>query len=411
MKGRMFGILVIGVLVVGMVGCGKQDVDYATDSEENTVTSEDKTENDKGVPMHVNENIVLNNGSSVVIDADVEKGAHLGNMPVANVEIDRWDLEELEAFAEKVFDEGSWEPIIHNTQEIDEGDLALQWTVYHDEEDGSESFSICYAKGQIGDKDYGLNVRVMDGNYTICLGQVEAEYQPVFFESYGLGDTRAVLPSASAKYLKNECDLSKEEAVEWAEDFIEDFGLDTFSTIGVFDAFRIKESDDTVQEITDGYVVYLGREIDGFFAPCIANYLGDSCYDSTAEEWINYYGYECITILVDDNGVVAFRYDNPMQEKELITNAAGVMSFEKVHQIAVEYMKDLAQNSGRDSVVTNLELSLVRMTYEDDTYAMVPAWVYSWKTGNDFLDEEQIVLVVNAIDGAIIDVQSGKILE
>lgn len=126
-----------------------------------------------------------------------------------------------------------------------------------------------------------------------------------------------------------------------------------------------------------------------------------------------YNGYQSIGACFDSDGLVELYITNPMgdagQNFKYIQNTP-MISFEEVNERASAYLKYIADNYSTSSVteINHIELGMCRIVSNDD-YFLIPAWYYltSGETGSVL---ERPVVVVNAIDGTIIDVSKGGVV-
>jgi hypothetical protein len=138
------------------------------------------------------------------------------------------------------------------------------------------------------------------------------------------------------------------------------------------------------------------------------------------KEWY----YEWLSVAVDDNGIADLYWQAPLVVKEILTEETAIKPwsdiediFEKMIVIANEY--DANTNKHKTVLdITHVSLSLRRIIERDSytTGLLVPVWDFygSFTRPEQELDglgvsdsEENPVLIVNAIDGSIIDIGKG----
>ena len=149
------------------------------------------------------------------------------------------------------------------------------------------------------------------------------------------------------------------------------------------------------------------------------------------EQSVGYWGYERITIYVNENGVVYFSWQNPYSEPEIQTADSQLMSFSDVSDIFAKMI--MVKNSNQKVIndkngfvvinsidIDKVSLNMMRIrdknNYEQGL--LVPVWDF-WGTISYELEDEayrdvvyngkyySIHLTVNAIDGTIIDRELG----
>lgn len=180
------------------------------------------------------------------------------------------------------------------------------------------------------------------------------------------------------------------------------------------------------------YRLYYTRIING--VPCFVNTdngLNDANNGATSLPW----SYECIVFTVDSSGLSQLSWSNPVKVVETVTENAVILPFDKImdvfeSMIKVEYeafLKMWEGNGGEmDITIDKLELCLVRVREQNSeaTGLLVPAWVFygnnkvvhsngsvsydlAHGSASTWNKEPFPVLIINAIDGSIIDLGKG----
>ena len=115
--------------------------------------------------------------------------------------------------------------------------------------------------------------------------------------------------------------------------------------------------------------------------------------------------YETISVIVNEEGIIGFEYNFPLQEEEMISENVKLMPIEDVLAIAKQYFSAQYYD---DLVISDMKLSYTRVDKQDDKghYYYVPVWDFYGKTsmidpGTDL--EIYSFLTINALDGTIID--------
>lgn len=134
------------------------------------------------------------------------------------------------------------------------------------------------------------------------------------------------------------------------------------------------------------------------------------------------WGYEGLTITIDNNGLYSVGWASPTRTTEIVNAAADAMPFAQAAEIfetmAVETYapKTVFEEHERNIAVhvDQIELSLLRVRdigTDERTGLYVPAWVFYGKSTTDghpdVKRQNQIVFAVNAIDGSVIDMGKG----
>lgn len=449
--------------MICLTACGKEKIVYNTEETENN----NETSLQEEIPEHIEEVINTERGT-VTIDADVLNVQNFEKLPAATVVIKDWSEQDIKNYAEAVFDKGSVEYVLpfwcwsmddlmeeeakvkeqikelgfteetvanhpeygyleiklldlqfsiqsHDDSKVLENDGSFQWI---SAEDGRMT---CQAKGTINGQEYGMLAQKggEDLRYSLNIFQVKGEYYPEDDRGgFTIPDDTAWLSPDSPLYKDNECELSEQEAINQAQDFINQMGIQDVAVSGVYQALRYMYNTDEngnvdVSRASNGYFVYFGRALQGCTTPSIKAYTTVSCYDMIMTEneggGFSYgmgdlhYGYECIGALVTDNGIEEFCYLNPMEVSEELTEQSKVMEFKKIYEIAKEYCETHKMNCEIDTI----RLCLGRVKYED-SYALLPVWSFEYNVAFDSVEWYPQAVLINAIDGSLIDADSGR---
>ena len=151
------------------------------------------------------------------------------------------------------------------------------------------------------------------------------------------------------------------------------------------------------------------------------------------------YTYSNLEITISNNQIIEFWFEGPLDISEILTENVKLLPFEDVtkriyeqleiswtpDRIAAWIMPDINIDSVMATInITNIELTLVRTNIKNDpdSYYILPAWiVYGSTTIDEYeLNKDQIstsisyangasipLLVINAIDGSVIDMSQG----
>lgn len=161
-----------------------------------------------------------------------------------------------------------------------------------------------------------------------------------------------------------------------------------------------------------GYEIEFLRTMNGVKVASDYNATRSGSDDAyAAPEWAN----EKLSIVVNDEGIFELQWIQPLNVTELITGSAELLQFSEI-RVVIEKMMEVIygpfsrehENAGKTYEATSIELSLMRINARDTITKglLVPVWsVYSEDSNN--YNEKTSVLAVNAIDGSIIDLQTG----
>lgn len=220
--------------------------------------------------------------------------------------------------------------------------------------------------------------------------------------------------------LKGEtCTLTESEAISAANTFLEKLGLTEFSCydIGIINSqFYVAQGQPLIVYRTHYALTYY-RNIDGVF---LTQSSGTKNNMSTGNDAMLYgkisWPGECITIWVNDDGIIGFEYSSPVEVTETVVEDSNIKSFEDVRETFEKMM--VVTNAGKYTTkvfdIDRVRLSYSRISEADsyDTGLIVPVWDFSGhcETASDgviIFDGYKTALAINAIDGSIIDPDLG----
>jgi hypothetical protein len=434
-------------------GCGNQkEVDYDIQSE--TSTSTDMSE----IPETLNYEVSsTSGGGSFVVDADVIYDSENTSVPVVTLERADFTEEQMKEIADNLFGEGNYEvcipyiymdrdellekqeeikseiasygadselpdDLISKYSEIEaaleddaenqviENDGTVKWLNVKDEQTGEDSYSFCYIAGKLlseesekeNDTTYSL-IFQKDANscfMTFKVGDSTGYVNPLQVTTVPVyGDSPGTVVS---------CQYTEDEAKALAEGFMDGLG---FTDYGVNAVYPAKSYGDTADGSVDGYLVYFGRRAknmttvyqDWLTLGTLLSYTDDVAY-----------GYEGGWIYVNDAGVSECGVVNPMSVEEINTENAALLSFSSVDEMAQEYMKNIADkvyDSSTTEKICEVEFGLGRVSDDEgESFSLIPMWYYfqDGKSWSAIYVYREALFAINAIDGSIIDVSSGK---
>lgn len=243
----------------------------------------------------------------------------------------------------------------------------------------------------------------------------EASSGKIFPGQVGIGDKTS--KEAQLKWLEtgdNHCELSLEEAEAMAEDFIQSLGYTNFSC-GQINALSWNDSSDNIDFdkvencYIDGYDFTFYRDIDGVVMgtdKTVFGCLKHGAYDK------DYGMIESICVAVTDAGVIAMNAGYLHEEKEILSERTSLLSYEQVKD---RFLFLLSDDPSYFEYIDSIEsLNVLELTYymleEEDASVIIPVWrleqqksSYDIDIQADIIDEVTYVLMINAIDGSVID--------
>lgn len=206
-----------------------------------------------------------------------------------------------------------------------------------------------------------------------------------------------------------------DEARKKADELIQNLGLTDFSFYRGdlycewqdFSAGDEKLADDGWR-YSKIYILQYMRQIDGAFVTEAGESKHTEGWDDKTyvkKEW----PIEGIEIRVNDDGVIGFDYNAPVEITETVVAQSGMKSFEEVKEI-FEKMVVITNARAEQTISINIDrvvLGYARISEADsfDTGLLVPVWDFMGTVTNETYGQEEYrsVLTINAVDGSIID--------
>lgn len=324
----------------------------------------------------------------------------------------------------------------------------------YEKDKGNSFYSWEYSLNQKGDVYYAVNNGKSSGDYRALYAQNSEEYGncirysrdkqdyvniamvPVGGDSCTLGYWEAgkevkeddLLIKTGLDNLEEQTNMtatiSQEEAQEKAEKLLKDLELSDFQYYegGLFCEIPNRKDPGANEKIGYRKVYRLNylRNIDGVFV----NNEGES---KMTDEWQgdNYvkkeWSGEHITILVNDDGIIGFYYEAPIQTTDVVVEKASMKSFDEIknifeHMVVVTNARSKG-NEEEDAITIDVDRVILRYTRisEADSYdtgLLVPVWDFMGKVTDVYGEKgykraSECVLTINAIDGTVIDRRLG----
>lgn len=123
--------------------------------------------------------------------------------------------------------------------------------------------------------------------------------------------------------------------------------------------------------------------------------------------------YEVLEVDVDDAGILTVCWTGPLQIESIITDQAALLPFSQIKDIFEKMMPVVYANYGVDSdfliEVKEVRLCLWRI-FDKDSYTrgiLAPAWCFYGSLNGNRGTEFQPILILNAVDGSVIDPRNG----
>ena len=122
--------------------------------------------------------------------------------------------------------------------------------------------------------------------------------------------------------------------------------------------------------------------------------------------------YECVIAAVSPDGVLlSLNWRGSAKVTETVAKTTTLLSYEEISDFFRQQMNRCLYGEGAEMTVTAVKLGLFRIREQNsmETGLLVPAWVFTGRltTSDGGQKEYNPLLVVNAIDGSIIDAGKG----
>jgi hypothetical protein len=167
----------------------------------------------------------------------------------------------------------------------------------------------------------------------------------------------------------------------------------------------------------DAYLVECSRVVNGVPTAVMDGYSRLDPKTSVTVDWY----YESFKILLSDDGLLALQWESPIEEEDTVVENSSLLPFDKVMDVFRTMMpiRYAASYEDRSEVyaIGDIRLELVRVLEQNvqNSGLLVPVWCFygtnreEAKNGSNYQGVEiyGCWLMINAIDGSIIDPQKG----
>lgn len=216
------------------------------------------------------------------------------------------------------------------------------------------------------------------------------------------------------EYEDEAASLSLEEARKQADELLLDMGLTDFGYYSgdMYCEGQNMYADDGERQYSRIYILQYMRQVDGAF---VTN-TGESKHTEGWEDNIYVkkdWPVEAVEVRVNDEGIIGFDYNAPIEITETVAERSGLKSFDEAKEIFEKMV--LLTNAKNENDKTTIRVDRVILGYavisEADRFdggLLVPVWDFmgtvTIQRGETWSSEEYTsVMTVNAVDGSIID--------
>ncbi len=225
--------------------------------------------------------------------------------------------------------------------------------------------------------------------------------------SYGWNETTRFVPLAG-----DETTLSQEEAIEQAQAFLEQVGLEDFAfgEGGLYNEYADADDyDPQTNTVTyrHYYILHFFRSVDG----ALLTQSSGSKY-SEEHEIKQIWPGETVEFKINDRGIVGFAYDSPVEITETVVAGAAMKPFAQIRDTfeSMVCMVNAEEEEQNVLSVDRVRLSYSRISEQNafDTGLIVPVWSFEGKKESSVENvavrtQVGTLLAINAIDGSVID--------
>lgn len=165
--------------------------------------------------------------------------------------------------------------------------------------------------------------------------------------------------------------ISKEDAADQAQSVVSQIAPD-------YDLSYVGCAARNVQETVDkwGWACVFMRTIQGVPTAYASDEVGENIDDTNTAP----VGYEKITVIVNESGILSFRWDSPMIIDSIQIEQAGLLNFEEIETLALntlntKYTDQLEKYKRLEISVESIELGLMRVKQPNSgAYCYTPVW-------------------------------------
>ncbi|MDE5873394.1 MAG: hypothetical protein K2H07_05720, partial [Lachnospiraceae bacterium] len=187
---------------------------------------------------------------------------------------------------------------------------------------------------------------------------------------------------------KNKCD--REQAENEAAKLIDRLGFNNMECV------KMTEIRPSHADYCDGYGIIYGPSLNGIK---MFSCLGEG--PSVDGETIAVQPY--VIVLVNSEGAYSFCIMEDYDVEETLSENSQMLSFQQIDDIAhAEFEKMMVEHPQLNYDITQVKFEYLCVTYDGLSYAMIPAWTYYMEWINNGDTTLLPVLIVNALDGAVI---------
>ena len=446
---RKTAMVVVGIMLCSLIGCGKKEVDYSSATESANGEMQVEGQTTVAETIEIPENIeytITGAKGTIEVAAEIKVPEEYEKCTVMELSRVVYEDEDIKAMADKIFDEGSYFLYMPYNEEAranlrdklttasenaanDWEARTFEFVLYlFEQEDfftvSEESFEELkfYPDHRTDEEAYFCKIfGTIDGRYYVLTFEKDGKNCCVDLlrwdriSHFQLADYSA--DSVDVRSSENASAYSEEESAAMAKEFVKVLGYDGFEPVQTNIAFVVcslpmgdnMQSDDGYAAV-DGYNVYLGRNHNNYNM----TYSSDNwimTYNDLEGNEMHFDDYpvehfentECIRVHVDGQGICQMKVYNPMEEVGPLNEEIVFLQYDKVDSIAQEELQSYADANSGKLKVESIELAY-GVVDDDGKKALVPVWYYFGKNAlnNQSFYQQNAIVMINALDGTVI---------
>ncbi|MCM1173050.1 MAG: DUF6034 family protein [Clostridium sp.] len=428
------------IILTGIfTACGRSSKeDIAKDLSGNVTAATKSDAAQEAIPQSLSYTVESRSGGKIKVEAELYADGY-GQVPTYKLKRKDKDDAWVKAYAEKLFDNGDYinvKPYAFCSREELEAEKQFWEERLADLEDDTDAYehvesriariewemdnlkdnAVEYPKDQFIFTEefyYPEDNSTTFYNNALLRGEIDKdvwllEYDYVDYEADIQVDQPALYGSCPEKqnYInnsygmdlgiyKNKCDRA--EAEREAELFLDKLGFHNMSCVKMTE----------IQPVSEGKVKNGADYLDGYgivYAPYLngINMFSDVGEGVSVNDGITAVQ-PYVIICVNSKGVYSFCIMEDYEIEETLSENSQMLSFQQIDDIAhTHFDKLLEEYPSTQYDITKVNFEYVCVAYDENSYAMLPVWVYYSEfivAGDTMLDP---VLIINALDGALI---------
>ncbi len=215
--------------------------------------------------------------------------------------------------------------------------------------------------------------------------------------------------------------MSLEAAENMAKKMLADIGMGEVMTTGKYIAnyLGLNESIIGIDNSPQCYVFYFCKPIQGIPVTYFFDYEGTTMFGPDGDpNYVYPWPAEVIEVMVNNNGIVSFKWDNPSAIKDTVNQSVVLLPWEDIKEKTIQQLriKNIGEYiTGIDQEKMSIKIDKITLgmmhvakKYNQNEFLYIPVWdffghhIYGNESNSPY-EKACSLLTVNAIDGSIID--------